>query len=180
MGKLIVGFVGVIFLIFVGLLVLSFVAPTEFNVERETVVVKPKAEVFAFLKPLKNQTEWSWMKKDPEMKLTFIGKDGEVGSIMKWDSKGEPGVGEQEIKKIVDGERIEYEMRFKTPWESTSKSWVTTEDEGDGKTKVRSGFSGTMPRPANLVLLFTDFEEVVGKDFDEGLANFKAVVEGRD
>ncbi len=180
MRKLIVGLFAVILLIFIGLGVMAFVSPTAFSVEREIVVSKPRAEVFAYLKPLKNQTEWSWMKKDPAMKLTFEGTEGEVGSIMKWESKGEPGVGEQEIKKIVDGERIEYEMRFKTPWESTNQSWVTTSDAGEGKTKVSSGFSGEMPRPINLMLLFTDFEEIVGEDFEQGLAEFKKVVESRN
>lgn len=179
MKKIILAVVAIIVLIFVGLGVMAFVSPTEFMVERDVEIAKPKAEVFAYLRRLKNQNEWGpWVQKDPDVKLTYEGTDGEVGFISKWDSKHEElGSGEQEIKKIVDGERIDYELRFKTPWEATNNAWLATDEVSADKTKVRWGFSGEMPRPMNLMLVFTDFEALVGKDFEEGLQKLKGVVE---
>lgn len=182
MKKIILAFAAIIVLIFVGLGVLAFVSTTKFSVEREIEIAKPRAEVFAYLRPLKNQNEWGpWVQKDPDVKLSYEGKDGEVGFISRWDSRHEElGAGEREIKKIVDGERIDYELRFTTPWEATNDAWMITEAAGPDKTKVRWGFSGEMPRPTNLMLVFTDFEALVGKDFDEGLARLKSVVEKRE
>ena len=140
---------GLIILAVIGIAVLIFVTPTDFEVEREVVINKPKAEVFSYLKMLKNQNEWGpWTKRDPNVKLSYTGTDGEVGFVSKWDSEHEQlGVGEQEIKKIADGERIDYELRFIKPWESKSDAYMITEEAGDGKTKVRWGFTGSMPRP---------------------------------
>lgn len=182
MKKIIIGIVVVIVLAFLGVVILAFVSPTEFSVERDIEIAKPKAEVFAYLKPLKNQNEWGpWTKRDPNVKLTYEGTDGEVGFISKWDSDHEElGTGEQEIKKIVEGERIDYELRFIKPWEATNNAWMITEESGAEKTKVRWGFSGEMPRPMNLMLVFTDFEALIGKDFEDGLKNLKEVVEKRE
>lgn len=179
MKKVLIAVLVLIILIVVGLGVLTLVSPTDFKVQREIVIDKPRSEVFDYAKILKNQNDWGpWVKKDPKIKLTSTGTDGEIGYISKWESEVEDvGEGEQEIKKIVDGERIDSELRFKKPWESTSQAFFTTEDAGEGKTKVTWGFTGTMDRPMNLMMLFMDMESMIGKDFEEGLANLKSIVE---
>jgi hypothetical protein len=45
------------------------------------------------------------------------------------------------------------------------------------QTKVKWGFTGTMPRPLNLMMLVMDMELAVGKDFDSGLSNLKSILE---
>ncbi len=172
---------GILVLLILVCAVLIFVSPTDFDVKRDVVIDKPKAEVFDYLKVLKNQNEWGpWVQKDPNIKLTYTGNDGEVGFISKWESDSEEiGHGEQEITKIVEGERIETELRFKQPWEATNYGYLISEDAGEGKTKVTWGFKGTMARPMNLMLVFTDFEAIVGKDFEEGLGKLKTVMEKR-
>ena len=179
MKKVLLGIVGLIVLAVVALAIIAFVSPTEFNVEREVVINRPKGQVFSYLKLLRNQNDWGpWTLKDPDLKQSYTGTDGEVGFISRWESESEElGVGEQEIKKIVDGERIDVELRFIKPWEATNAGYLITEAEGDDATKVRWGFAGSMPRPMNLMLVFTEFEGLVGKDFEEGLANLKTILE---
>jgi hypothetical protein len=61
------------------------IAPKHYEVNRSIIVNKPLKEVFNYLKYVKNQDHWSpWKKKDPNMKQTFFGIDGEVGFISKW------------------------------------------------------------------------------------------------
>ena len=179
MKKILFGLVGLIAVLVIVLGVLVFVSPTDFKVERDVVINKPKAEVFDYLKFVKNQNKWGpWMQRDPKIKMSYSGTDGEVGFISKWESDHEEvGTGEQEITKIVDGERVDVELRFIKPWEATNKGFLITEDAGEGKTKVRWGFSGTMDRPMNLMLVFTDFEAIIGKDFQDGLDKLKSIVE---
>ena len=44
--------------------VLAFTVPTGFNVERNITINKPKAEVFQYLKSMKNQNDWGpWYKR---------------------------------------------------------------------------------------------------------------------
>jgi len=161
-----------------GFMILAYTSPTEYAVEREITINKSKEEVFAYLKLLKNQNEWGpWYKKDPTMKQEFRGTDGQPGFVASWKGNSETGEGEQEIKKITEGERIDTELRFKQPWESKADSYITTESSGENQTKVKWGIKGETPRPWNVLLLFMNMDQMVGKEFQEGLANLKTKME---
>jgi len=177
--KLLIGIAGLIILLVAVVTILAFVLPTELRAERAVTINKPKAYVFAYVKMLKNQNDWGpWFKKDPAMKQGFRGTDGTVGFVSAWNSTSdEVGEGEQEIKNITDGERVDTELRFKRPFETKSDAYIITEAAGDNQTKVRWGFSGAMPRPMNLMLLFVDFDKETGKDFDAGLSQLKTNLE---
>ena len=151
----------------------------EYAVEQEVTINRPKAEVFDYLKYLRNQDEFSkWASMDPNMKKDFRGTDGTVGFVSAWDSgSDEVGKGEQEIIGIVEGERIDYELRFLEPFESTDKAYIITESAGMSQTTVKWGINGKMPYPMNLMLLFMDMEEMLGADLSEGLNNLKVKLE---
>lgn len=177
--KIIIALVGLIVLIIGCVVVAVLMAPTDIKVERSVTINKPKAEVFAYVKMLKNQNNWGpWYKKDPSMKIETRGTDGTPGFVTSWNSTNKDvGEGEQEIKKIAEGERVDTELRFKRPFETKSDAYMITEAAGDNQTKVRWGFSGSMPRPMNLLLLVMDMDKEVGKDFDDGLSSLKAIME---
>lgn len=159
--------------------ILSYISPTRFAVERDVTINRPRGEVFAYVKLIKNQNEWGpWFKKEPTMKQEFRGTDGEVGFVSYWKGTTEDvGEGEQEIKRIVDGERVDTELRFKQPFESKADAYITTETVGENATKVRWGFSGDMPRPLNIFLFFTDLDKEAGRDYEQGLTDLKAILE---
>ncbi len=165
-------------IIAIPLLVALFVKK-DYAVEREVVINQPKEVVFGYIKFLKNQDNFSkWATMDPDMKKSYRGTDGMVGFVSAWESlKNDVGTGEQEIKKITEGERIDYELRFIKPFESTEKAYMITEASGDNQTKVKWGFSGRMDYPMNLMLLFMDFEEMIGNDFETGLNRLKGELE---
>ncbi|WP_343486025.1 SRPBCC family protein [Allomuricauda sp. d1] len=159
-------------------LILAMIAPKTYDVSRSIVIDRPRAEVFRYLRSLKNQSDWSpWEKKDPNMHKEFRGTDGEVGSVSYWNGNKDVGEGEQEITKIVEGERVEGELRFMKPWKSESDCYFTTEDADGGKTKVVWGFSGKNKFPFSIMFLFFSMDKTVGKDFEEGLADLKKKLE---
>ncbi|GLU44439.1 SRPBCC family protein [Allomuricauda sp. NBRC 101325] len=158
--------------------VLAAIAPKTYNVSRTIEISKSKAEVFNYLKFLKNQDEWSpWGKRDPNMQKKFTGKDGEVGAISYWKGNKEVGEGEQELSKIVEGERIESQLRFLKPWKSTSDAYLVTEEIDEQRTRVIWGFSGNNQFPMSIMMLFMNMDKMIGKDFEEGLASLKEIME---
>ena len=169
----------VIAAIVVVLLVVALFAKKDYAVEREIALLKPKAEVFNYIKYLKNQDKYSkWATMDPDMKQSFKGIDGTVGFVSAWDSnQKDVGKGEQEIKKIIEGERIDYEIRFIKPFVAVASAYMNTESISDGQTRVKWGFKSRMKFPMNLMLIFMSMEEMIGKDFSTGLANLKGVLE---
>ncbi|MDO5977658.1 SRPBCC family protein [Flavivirga spongiicola] len=163
----------------VGLFILlALLAPKKYQVNRSIIINKPLPEVFQYLKHIKNQDDWSpWKKKDPDMKQEFVGNDGEIGFIAKWDGNKDVGLGEQEITNIVENNRVEARLRFFKPWKSESDAITSVEDIGDGNTKVTWGFSGINKVPANIFMMLYNVDKHVGKDFEEGLASLKIILE---
>lgn len=161
------------------LLLIAAFTKKNYAVEREIVINQPKQAVFDYIKLLKNQNDYSkWAMMDPDMKKTYTGTDGTVGFISAWDSdKKDVGKGEQEIKKITEGERLDFELRFYKPFEATEQAYMTTEEVSPTQTKVKWGFNGHMSYPSNLMLLFMNFEKMIGDDLQTGLARLKAVLE---
>lgn len=168
----------VIAIIALFLIVAAFV-PKDFAVVRTIEINQPKTLVFDYIKYLKNQDNFSkWANMDPDMKKIFKGEDGNAGFVSRWESEDEDvGIGEQEITKIVEGERIEYELRFEEPWESVSPAYMTVESLDSAVTKVDWSFRGHMDYPSNIVLLFLNMEENLGNDLQEGLFNLKEILE---
>lgn len=162
------------------LLIVGAFVKKEYSVEKNVIINKPTDEVFGYVKYLRNQESYSvWEKLDPNMKHTYRGTDGMPGFVSAWESEvDEAGVGEQEITAINDN-RIEYELRFIKPFKATNHSYMITEKQGDSTTNVKWGFQGKMAYPLNLMLLFTDFDSMVGKDLQGGLDNLKSILESK-
>ena len=162
-----------------GLLVfLGLIAPKTYHVFRTIEINSPKAKVFPYLKFLDKQSEWSpWAKKDPNMKRKLTGTDGEVGAISYWNGNKEVGEGEQEITKIIEGERVEGQLRFFKPWKSESDCYMNLAETTTGKSKVTWGFSGKNKFPFSIIMLFMSMDKMVGKDFEEGLQSLKSQLE---
>jgi hypothetical protein len=159
-------------------LITALFVSKDMNVNKEVVINKPKQEVFNYIKQIKNQNNYAvWNKMDPNMKQTFTGTDGTVGFVTTWDGSKEVGTGQQTVTKIIEGERIETELKFIKPWESTANAFMTTTSINDSTTKVNWGFESKMPYPTNLFKLFMDMEGELGKDYQNGLNNLKAVLE---
>jgi hypothetical protein len=115
---------------------------------------------------------------DPNMKKEFRGTDGTSGFVSAWDSENKNvGKGEQEILKVVDGDRIDYEIRFIKPFESTSLASMSTVIVSDSQTRIEWKFNGKMKYPMNLMLLFMNMNKMVGNDLEKGLQNLKKNLE---
>lgn len=159
-------------------LILILVAPKTYDVKRSIVLNRNVKDTFNYLKYVKNQDEWSpWKKKDPDMIQSHSGTDGTVGFVSHWEGNKDVGVGEQEIIKIVENKRIDSQLRFFKPWKSESDAYLITKEVDASNTEVTWGFSGVNKVPMNIMMLFYDMEKMVGKDFDEGLASLKEILE---
>lgn len=164
--------------ILVAIIFLAALGPKTFNVSRSISIDKPIHEVFAYVRSVKNQNDWSpWKLKDPMMFQEYFGEDGTVGFKAYWKGNKEVGEGSQTITEIVENERIDTRLVFLRPFKSESDGYYTFESEGSLGTKVVWGFKGRNKFPATMYMLFFNMDKVVGKDFEEGLVNLKKLLE---
>jgi hypothetical protein len=161
------------------LLIIAAFVKKEYGVVREISISKPKQTVFDYIRFLKNQDNFSkWAMMDPNMKKEFRGMDGNVGFVNAWDSTNKNvGKGEQEIKNIKEGERVDFEIRFIKPFAGIADAYLSTESISKDKTLVKWGFDSRMAYPMNLMLLFMNMDKMVGNDLGTGLSNLKNLLE---
>ncbi|MRG47213.1 polyketide cyclase [Chitinophaga sp. SYP-B3965] len=161
------------------LLIIALFIKKEYTIERVVVINKPKTVVYDYLRLLRNHNNFiKWALIDPNMKKEYRGTDGTVGFVSTWDSENKQvGKGEQEIIKIQEGEKIDYELRFIRPFEGTSYASIANVAVGEQQTRVIWVFNGKMKYPMNLMLLFMNLEKMLSRDLDEGLAKLKTILE---
>ncbi|MFX0556769.1 SRPBCC family protein [Maribacter sp. CXY002] len=157
---------------------LAIIAPKTYDVSRAIEIDTSNERIFPYLKYLEKQREWSpWAKKDPDMETKLIGTDGAVGAVSYWNGNKAVGEGEQELTKIMEGKRVESELRFLKPWKSESDCYIDLEEITQGKNKVTWGFTGKNKFPFTIMMLFMNMDKMIGKDFEEGLEMLKAKLE---
>jgi hypothetical protein len=169
-----------ILLIVAGLIALLLISALfmrkEHYVKREIVINAPRQKVFDYLRFLKHQDEFNeHAKAGTDRKKEFRGTDGTVGYVYAWSGDKDAGEGEKEIKNIIEGKRIETEIRFVKPMQATASIIMETESLPDGQTKVYWSNAGILKYPVNI--LIPVMEKSVAKGMDASLSNLKNILE---
>ncbi|AWH85027.1 polyketide cyclase [Flavobacterium album] len=167
----------IVILILVALsFVIALFVKNEVTVEREVVINKPRAEVFEYVRHIKNQDSFSvWNMADPDKKKSFTGTDGTKGFVYTWEGNDQVGAGDQEITGITEGSRVDMALRFRRPMEDEGTAYMTTDDAGEGSTKVKWGTTFINSYPKNFMNLFMD--SMLGGDMEKSLGNLKQNLE---
>jgi uncharacterized protein YndB with AHSA1/START domain len=158
------------------LLIIALFMKKEHYVNREIVINAPRQKVFDFLKLLKNQEQFNkWARADKNRKEEIKGTDGTVGFIYSWSGNKSAGKGEKEILNIVEGKRIETEIRFEKPLRMSAYVTMETESVSDTQTKVNLSNAGTLKYPLNIMIPMA--EKNFAKDLDISLSTLKNILE---
>lgn len=160
-------------------LIVALFVNKQYEIEREIVINKNKAQVFDYIRLLKNQDYYSkWNMTDPNSKREYKGNDGTVGFYTSWDSENKSvGKGEQSIAKIIEGERIEFDLHFIKPFDGKATSYMALTAVNENQTSVKWGFKSSMPYPMNIMRLIMNMEKMLGDDLQVGLNNLKSNLE---
>ena len=168
--------IGIVGLVVVSLIALTFMLKKEVQIEEEITIAQPKEKVFEFLKYIKNHQQFGeWDKIDPEQERYYEGEDGTVGFLYGWKSDHEKvGHGELEISKITEDERLDFDLRFTKPFEANDTGYFSTESDKEQNTVVKWGYVGQLPY---FILWFTPTEEEIKTGFQKGLIDLKKILE---
>jgi hypothetical protein len=164
--------VGIIALV---LLIALFLKKVHY-VNCETTINVSSQKVYDFLRFLKNQEKFNkWAKRDANRQVESHGTDGTVGYIYSWSGNKEAGCGEKEIINLIEGKKIETEIRFTKPMKVSSQIIMELEALGENQTKVNFINTGRLNYPLNFLILFA--EKNFAKDMDSSLATLKEILE---
>lgn len=160
--------------------ILGIFAPKETYIEREITISKPASQVYDYLKYLRHAEEFNkWVMTDPHMKKEYIGTDGTVGFIYKWDSQNKQvGQGEQEITGMQENQSIDYEIRFVKPFPNTAKGGFILEPANQN-TRVKYIFRGPSTYFMRVMQIVLNIKKMLGRDMETTLNNLKNIIENK-
>jgi hypothetical protein len=111
------------------------------------------------------------------MKTGFEGPGSGQGSIYRWSGNSDAGEGKMTILESSADERIRIKLEFVRPFESQADVEFQFKPDGAG-TRVDWTMSGTNDFLSKAFCLFMGgMDEMVGPDFEKGLAQMKSAAE---
>ena len=158
-------------------LILAATKPDSFRVERSAVVNAPADKVFPLIADFHEWLKWSpWEGRDPALKRTYSGADRGKGAVYAWDGNKNVGSGRMEILDAAAPSKIVIKLDFFTPFEGHNTAEFTMLPQGDG-THVTWLMHGPANFMSRLIQVFINLDNMIGKDFEAGLANLKTLTE---
>ena len=161
-------------------LVLAANKPDTFSVQRATTVEAPPENIFPLINDFHQWGSWSpYEHKDPAMKRSYSGAESGKGAIYAWDGNRNVGSGRMEILDASAPSKIVIKLDFFTPFEGHNTAEFTMLPQGGGTqtTNVTWLMHGPAPCMSRLMQVFVNFDNMIGRDFEVGLANLKRVAE---
>ena len=158
-------------------LALAATRPDTFRVERSTTIKAPPEKVYALIDDFHQWQQWSpWERLDPAMKRQHGGAAKGKGALYGWEGTKEVGKGQMEITEATAPSRVVIKLDFLAPFEAHNTAEFVLVPQGDATTVTWAMFGPNL-FIGKVMSLFASMDSLVGKDFERGLANLKAVAE---
>ena len=162
----------------VALLAWAASRPPTFRIERATRIEARASTVGALIADFREWQKWSpWEKLDPSLERRFSGSPAGLGAVYEWRGNGKAGQGRMEIVGATPAAvtiRLDFIKPF--PAHNTAEFRLTPVGAGEA-TDVDWAMFGPRPFMMKLFGVFMDMDQLVGKDFEAGLAAMKQVAE---
>jgi hypothetical protein len=167
-----------VFFVAVGaVLVFAATKSDVFEVRRTVVVNAAPDKIFPYINDFKRWMVWSpYEKKDPAMQRTYSSTTSGKGATYAWNGDKNVGSGSMEIMDAPQPSRVTIKLDFAKPFEAHNIADFRLEP-ANGGTQVTWSMSGPTPFFGKILHVFIDMDKMVGRDFESGLANLKAVAE---
>lgn len=163
-----------------GVLVYAATLSDSFHVSRTLDVQASRENVFPLIADMQRFNTWNpFNKKDPNIKVTYSGPASGPGAKFAFQGNNEVGTGELSIADVAAPSRVDMTLNMQEPMAASNRITFTLEPEGTaGKaTRVTWAMDGKLPYIGKVMHLIFNMDKMVGKDFENGLANLKAIVE---
>lgn len=169
--------IGVVLVVAIaGVLLYAATKPDSFRVQRVVLINAPPDKVFPLINDFKAWPAWSpYEKKDPAMKRTYGAVTAGKGATYAWDGDKNVGQGSMEIVESSP-RKILTKLDFLKPFEAHNMAEFVLEPKGDS-TSVTWAIYGPSPYMSKVIGTFINIDDMIGRDFEKGLADLKAAAE---
>ena len=171
-----------IILIVIAVIIIAFVIvvalrPANFRVTRSASILAPPEAVFAQVNDFHCWESWSpWAKLDPQAKNAYEGPAAGTGAAFAWSGNNKVGEGRMTITESRPNEFVGFQIQFLRPFKATNAAEFTFRREGN-QTVVSWTMSGRNNFLCKAMGLFMNCDNMIGSQFEKGLATMKSIVE---
>ena len=153
----------------------GYLLSPKFTVTRSVVVNAPADKVYALVANPRGWKQWSvWNQRDPAMQIEYSGPESGTGAKWSWKSKTQ-GDGTMTFTATEPARKVAFDLYF-PDFGTTSQGELSFVPEGNS-TRVTWTMNGDMGKNPVFRWIALGADSMVGKDFETGLANLKAVAE---
>lgn len=151
--------------------------PDTFRIERAVTLNAPADKIFPLVADFQQWLYWSpWEGRDPALKRTYSGAERGRGAIYAWDGNKNVGSGRMEILEANAPSKVVIKLDFLKPFEAHNTAEFTMLPQGSA-TDVTWVMHGPATFITKVMQVFMNMDRMIGKDFEAGLANLKAISE---
>ena len=163
----------VIAAIIVAVLVYAATKPGTFSISRSTAIQAPPSRIFPFVNDLADHQKWSPFARDPKTKNVFGSPSAGTGARVDFDGNCR---GTLSVTGSKSDSKVIMRLQMTKPMPCDNQIEFTFVPQG-ASTNVTWAMSGPQPYLGKLMSVFINCDKMVGKQFEQGLADLKKLAE---
>jgi uncharacterized protein YndB with AHSA1/START domain len=176
-GLALAGLVGLV-------LVVAASRPDNFRVQRSASIKASPEKVFPHINDLHAFNAWNpFNRKDPNIKGSYSGAASGAGAAYAFEGNSDVGRGRIEITDSRPASEVRMSLHMLAPMEGRNVVEFLLKPEGSGEaqsTRVSWAIQGPMPYVSKVLSVFCDMDAMIGREFESGLAELKAIAERQE
>lgn len=177
MRKILAFAIACVAVVIAAVLIYATTKPDTFRVARSVTIKAPAEKIFPLIDDYRQWMAWSpYETKDPQMTRTYGAVTVGRGATYAWEGNGNVGAGNMAIVDSATPSKVSIKLNMVKPISASNDVTFTLMPQGDG-TNVTWAMQGGVPYFAKVIHVFFDMDQMVGGDFEIGLAKLKAVAE---
>jgi hypothetical protein len=171
------GVIALGFLVIAGVvLAIAATRPDAFQTARTARIGATPERLFPLINDLRQMSTWNpYALRDAGSTATYKGAPSGRGAMFEFAGP-KSGSGSIEIVDSAPPSNVVMRLCMFKPFKADNTVRFTLEPEGPA-TNVTWAMSGRQPLLAKVMTMFIDCDKLMGRDFEKGLANLKAIAE---
>ena len=165
-----------LFVVIGAVLAIAATRPGTFQTARTARIAAPPERLFPLINDLRQMNRWNpYALRDPSSAIKYGSNETGKGAMYEFGG-GKSGSGSLEIVDTSPPSNVVMRLLMLKPFKADNTVRFTLQPQGPA-TDVTWAMSGRQPLLAKVMGLFINCDKMVGRDFEQGLANLKAIAE---
>ena len=166
----------IVVVLLAGLLLFPLTQPDTFTVQRSRQIQASPEKLHVLINDMRAFNRWNpYDKKDPAMQSSYSGPAAGPGASYAFKGNSDVGEGSLTITASTP-QQVGMRLDMSAPMEAHNDITFTLTPQAGG-TQVTWAMQGACPYIARLMGLFFNMDDMIGRDFEAGLASLQQLAE---